>query len=138
MTLWFHPVCAAYKRPEPLLAALGESPENVADRGHLESLARTSLAHRRLPRIDGAELSPGSQASCRHCRERIERGSWRLRLVYYEEGMFTAGGFIHLPCRAAYFETEEVLDRVLHFSSDLTADQLQELKRAAESSPGKS
>src|SRR5215510_14348904 len=66
MTLWFHPVCAAYKRPEPLLEALNDgSTHSVDTREDLERIARSSVAHRRLPRIDGAELSPSSQAKCR-------------------------------------------------------------------------
>jgi len=130
MTLWFHPACAAYKRPEPLLQALAETPANVPDRESLERAARASLAHRRLPRIDGAERSPGAQAKCRSCREPIARGSWRIRLVFYEEGRFSPGGFVHLDCRKAYFETDDVLDRVLHFSRDLSADEREELRRA--------
>jgi hypothetical protein len=128
MTLWFHPECAACKRPEPLLEALGAA--NVPDRESLERAARASLAHRRLPRIDGAERSPGAQAKCRSCRQPIERGSWRIRLVFYEEGRFAPGGFVHLDCRKAYFETDDVLDRVLHFSRDLSADEREELRRA--------
>jgi hypothetical protein len=130
MTVWFHPWCAAYKRPEPLLAALAETAAMMPDRGSLERAARASLAHRRLPRIDGAERSPGAQARCRSCREPIARGSWRIRLVYWEEGRFAPGGFVHLECRKAYFETDDVLDRVLHFSRDLGADEREELKRA--------
>ena len=59
MTLWFHPACAAYKRPEPLLEALGETREHVPDREKLERAARASLTHRRVPRIDGAERALG-------------------------------------------------------------------------------
>src|SRR5262249_49864277 len=55
MTLWFHPLCAAYKRPEAVLQALGEAPAPVADATTLERAARGSASHRRLPRIDGAE-----------------------------------------------------------------------------------
>jgi hypothetical protein len=136
MTLWFHPKCAAYKRPEPLLEALGQTQEALADREALDVQAQRSVAHRRLPRIDGAELSPSAQAKCRHCREPIEKGAWRIRLVFYEEGMFTAGGFVHLPCRTDYFETPEVDERVLHFSHELADDKLEDLKRAlAPSSP---
>ena len=129
MTLWFHPICAAYRRPEPLLEALG-AVDAVADREELERAARAGIEHQRLPRIDGAELSPGNQAKCRHCREPIEKGSWRIRLIFFEEGMFTAGGFIHLACRREYFETEDVTQRVLQFSSDLSPDQLQALTAA--------
>ena len=130
MTLWFHPACAAYKRPEPLLQALGETLENLPDREALERAARSSLAHRRIPRIDGAERSPSGQAKCRSCRETIARGSWRIRLVFYEGGRFSPGGYVHLACCKAYFETNEVLDQILHFSPDLSDGEREDLRRA--------
>jgi hypothetical protein len=40
MTLWFHPECAAYKRPEPLLATLLETAGEVPARQRLEETAR--------------------------------------------------------------------------------------------------
>ncbi len=129
LTLWFHPVCAAYKRPESMLEAL-EQAKDVANRDALEAAARASLAQRRLPRIDGAERAKG-QANCRQCREPIPRGEWRIRLVFFEEGRFNPGGFIHVGCSPAYFETEDVLDRVLHFSRDLSADDREELRKRA-------
>jgi hypothetical protein len=135
MTVWFHPACAAYKRPEALLQALVEMPLNVPDREILERTAHASLAHRRLPRVDGAERSPSAQAKCRSCREPIARGSWRIRLVYYEEGRFAPGGFAHLDCRKTYFETDDILDRVLHFSRDLSVDEREELRRACGANP---
>jgi Malate dehydrogenase enzyme len=133
MTLWFHPACAAFRRPEPLLQALGEAPGKVAEREALERGARSSLAHRRIPRIDGAERSPSGQARCRSCHETIERGSWRVRLVFYEGGRFTPGGYLHLGCRDAYFEAHEVMEQILHFSPDLSDEQREELRRAAAS-----
>lgn len=135
MTLWFHPACAAWKRPEPLLQALEETLEDVPDRERLERAAHASLAHRRLLRIDGAEKAPTSQASCRHCRQRIDRGSWRIRLVFLEEGRFSPGGFVHLGCRKDYFETGDVLDQVLHFSPALSEAEREELRRAFDSGP---
>lgn len=132
MTMWFHPLCAAYKRPEPLLQALGETLEGVPDREGLERAARVSLAHRRLPRIDGAERAPSGQATCRSCRQPIPRGSWRIRLVFYEEGRFSPGGFVHLDCRKPYFETDDVLDRVLHFSPALSEDEREALRGACD------
>ena len=135
MTLWFHPRCAAYKRPEPLLQTLEEALENMPDRAALERAARGSLAHRRLRRIDGAERAPSGQAKCRSCHQPIGRGGWRIRLVFYEEGRFSPGGFVHLGCRKAYFETNDVLDQVLHFSSDLTEGECEELRRACGTDP---
>jgi hypothetical protein len=135
MTLWFHPVCAAWKRPEPLLEALAAAGTEVADRESLERAARHALAHRRLPRIDGAERATGSQASCRHCKEPIGKGDWRIRLVFFQDGRFEPGGFVHLACRAAYFETAEVREPVLHFAAGLPAEARAELARALEA-PG--
>src|SRR5215813_12137394 len=60
-TLWFHPLCGAYKRPESMLEALGPSQGAVPDAEALERAARASAAQRRLPRIDGAERSPTGQ-----------------------------------------------------------------------------
>jgi hypothetical protein len=130
MTLWFHPVCAAYKRPEPLLQALGETTASIADRDTLERAARSSLAHRRIPRIDGTERAPSGKARCRSCRQPIERGAWRIRLVFYEEGRFSPGGCVHLACRKAYFETDDLLDRLLWFSPTLSDGEREELRRA--------
>jgi len=131
MTLWFHPACAAFRRPEPLLEALGKTPGTVPEREALERAARSSVAHRRIPRIDGAERSPSAQARCRSCHEAIERGSWRVRLVFHEGGRFTPGGYLHLGCRNAYCEAHEVMEQILHFSPDLGEDERDELRRAA-------
>jgi hypothetical protein len=130
MTQWFHPMCAAYKRPEPLLEALAEPGDVSLDRDALQRAAQSALAQRRLPRVDGAQRSPSSQAKCRHCREPIEKGTWRIRLVFYEEGRFAPGGFIHLACRGEYFEGQDPWDAVLQFSPDLSDEDKAELRRA--------
>jgi len=117
MTLWFHPMCAAYKRPESMLEALASEP-GAPDREALERAANASKAQARLPRIDGAERAKGN-AACRSCREPIARGEWRIRLVFYEEGQFNPSGFIHFGCRKEYFETEDILEQLLHFSHAL-------------------
>jgi hypothetical protein len=130
MTLWFHPLCAAYKRPEPVLQALEEGSQTVPDREGLERAARGSSAHRRLPRIDGAERAPTGRARCRSCRQTIDRGQWRIRLVFFEEDRFSPGGFVHLDCSKVYFETDGVRDQVLHFSFALSNDEREELRRA--------
>ena len=130
MTCWFHLMCAAYKRPEPFLEALGEPSADLPDREGLERAAQSSLAFRRNPRIDGVECSPTGQARCRDCREPIIRGSWRIRIAYYEHGRFYPGGFVHLACRTTYFEGHDVLDQLLHFSPALGEEEREDLKRA--------
>jgi hypothetical protein len=133
-TLWFHSLCAAYKRPLALLEALAETPQSVPDPQGLERAAQRSVAHERLQRIDGAERSPSGQAKCRSCHEPIERGSWRIRVVFYAEGRFTPGGYVHLGCRKIYFETDEMLDQVLHFSPSLSDTDRQDLTSALDTS----
>lgn len=138
MTLWFHLACAAYKRPEPLLEALsGAAPASgsragaaVPDAGALESIARQGLAHRRLPRVAGAERAPTGRARCRSCRELIEKGSWRLALVFFEEYRFQPSGYIHAGCAADYLETTDLIDRLRYFSPELTDRDMEALEDA--------
>jgi hypothetical protein len=138
-TLWFHPLCAAYKRPEAVLEALGQAPPgSLPGPEALERAARGSAAQRRLPRVSGAERAPTGQARCRHCREPISRGTWRIRLVFYEEGRFLPSGFVHLSCRASYFENRDILEPLLHFSPDLSDEERDELVRACGEAAGAS
>jgi hypothetical protein len=130
MTLWFHPLCAAYKRPQPLLEVLDQTTESVADQETLRGAVLRSVKYPRVQRIDGAEKSRSGQAKCRHCHEPILLASWRIRVVFYDEGRFAPGGYVHLGCRAAYFETDEVLEPLLHFSPALTETERAELIRA--------
>lgn len=128
MTHWFHPECAAYKRPEPFLETLGAGPEAVADAERLEAAARFGLAHRRLPRVSGGERAPSGRAQCRSCHTPIAKGDWRIPLVFYEEGQFQAGGFVHARCAKPYFETTDILPRIRRFSPGLGDEDLQELE----------
>ena len=132
MTLWFHPLCAAYKRPEPMLEALAAVGDAAPDRDALERAANASLARDRLARIDGAERAKG-QATCRQCRKPIPRGDWRIRLTFYDEGQFSPLGFIHLECANDYFETTEIAGQLLHFSSALSDAEREGLHRALKS-----
>jgi hypothetical protein len=134
MTHWFHPACASYKRPEALLEGLRDGEAQIPDRSELERRARASLAQHRLPRIDGAERAPSGQAKCRQCHAPIERGSWRIRLVLHDEGVFSPGGFIHAGCREAYFETADILEQVLHFSPALADAEREALREDFRSS----
>jgi hypothetical protein len=134
MTLWFHPLCAAYKRPDALLEAFGQAGDQAPpDRPELESVARKVLEHPRLTRIDGAERSPSGQAKCRFCHEPILRDTWRIRITHYEEGRFSPGGYLHLACGKDYFETNELLAQILHFSASLTDAEKEDLQQTAES-----
>lgn len=132
--LWFHPPCAAYRRPEPLLALLAEHPE-LAARAELEAKAHATLRHRRLSRIARAERAPSSQAKCRQCHAPIARDTWRIALVFHEDGRFSPGGYVHLACRRAYFELDVEPEHLLHFSQALTPEERATLARELEASP---
>lgn len=122
-THWFHLDCAALKRPEPFLETLpGFEPLEDAER--LAAEARRGVEHRRLPRIDGAERSPSARARCRSCHASIEKGAWRIPLLFYEEGRFSPSGFVHVTCARAYFGTSDVLPRLRRFAPDLRAEDL--------------
>jgi Poly(ADP-ribose) polymerase and DNA-Ligase Zn-finger region len=138
MTLWLHLRCAAYKRPEPLLEALAEGQGASIDVANdLKAIAEFGVAHRRVPRVDGASRAPTGRARCRSCRALIEKDAWRIGLVYFEGYRFEPSGYIHAGCARDYFETIDILDRVRHFSPALEAAELDELReRLAGSDPG--
>ena len=134
MTLWFHPLCAAYKLPDAVLEGLQETAAApVSDPEILQRAALKCKEHPRLARIGGAEHSKSGQASCRHCQNAIEKGSWRIRIVYYEEGRFTPGGYIHAACSRAYLETDDILEPVLQLTPALGETDRRELSAALSS-----
>jgi len=127
-THWFHLDCAAFKRPEPFLATLEARSEPLDDAERLMADAKRGVVHRRLPRINGAERAASGRAQCRSCRSTIEKGAWRIPLVFYEEGRFTPSGYIHVPCARAYFETTDVIPRLKRFSPALSDEDLKALE----------
>lgn len=135
MTLWFHIVCGVYRRPESFLDAMQTAPEPLERQDWLTREAHRGIDHRRLPRVNGAQRAATGRARCRGCRELIERGSWRIPLMYYEEGRFQPSGFIHVRCSKDYLDTNDVLERVRHFSPELNEADLAEVKRELDASP---
>jgi hypothetical protein len=138
MTLWFHLLCAAYKRPEPFLAtlrgadaaAIGATRAAPEHADALEAAAELGIAHRRLPRLSGADRAPTGRAHCRACRELIAKDTWRIALVFFEEYRFQPSGFIHAACAREYLGTTDVIERVRHFSPTLGAADLDSLAAA--------
>jgi hypothetical protein len=127
-TIWYHPRCAAYRRPEAFLASRGAG----VDAGD-EAAARFSLEHRRVRRVGGVERAPSGRARCRACRELIPRHALRIPLLFYEEGMFSASGFVHLGCAREYFGSTDLLDCVRHFAPGIDPADLEEVEAALRS-----
>jgi len=134
MTHWFHLTCAAYRRPEPFLETLAATAAAIPDVDPLTQHAQLGVTHRRLPRVSTAGRASSGRATCRACKEAIAKDTWRIALVFYDDGRFVPSGFIHAGCTGPYIETTDIMDRVTHFSPDLTAADLEDL-RAKISSP---
>jgi len=128
-THWFHIWCAAFARPEPFLEALEATPD-LADRDQLVEEARLGIAHPRLTRVTRAERATSGRATCRSCREPIAKDTWRLVLLYNEEGRFVPSGFIHVPCAQAYLGTTAAMARLRYFSPTLTQADIEEIGSA--------
>ena len=125
---WYHLECGAMKRPEPFLECLGAHSEPIPDSERLSALARGGVEHPRAARISGAEHDPSGRAQCRHCRQKIDKGAWRIQLVFWEEGRFSPAGSLHAPCAGGYFGTAAILDRVKRFSPGLGDAELREVE----------
>jgi hypothetical protein len=118
---WFHPRCAALRRPDKLLPLLhGEVGLSAPDRAGLLVDAERGVAHPRLARLDGVERASSGRARCRQCQEPIAGGAWRFRLSSFAEtGYFDPLGFIHVACAPAYFETAALESQLRRVAPDL-------------------
>jgi hypothetical protein len=133
---WFHPACAALRRPEKIALLLrdSEAAAGLPDRAELLARAETGLAHPKLERLAGAERAASGRARCRHCQQPIENGSWRLRLsTFADSGFFEPLGFVHAGCARAYFELPDpalLIDRIGAIAPDLDGASREEIRAA--------
>ena len=127
LTHWFHLACAAYRRPEAFLATVPDATVEIDRQAELVHEAELGVAHRRLPRLSTAERASSGRATCRACKELIAKDTWRIALVFYEEGRFVPSGFVHVGCVPSYCETVAVMPRVRHFSPALTESEAAEI-----------
>jgi ribosomal protein L37AE/L43A len=142
---WFHPSCAALRRPEKIAPLLrdAEAAAALSDRDQLLAQAAVGLAHPRLERLAGAERAASGRARCRHCQQVIAAGAWRLRLsTFAESGFFEPLGFVHAGCGRGYFEVPEpdtLIERVHLIAPDLdqaALDELRAAEKAGQPQPG--
>ena len=123
---WFHVPCAACARPESLLPVLATT-EVIPERAGLEVLAQAGVENPRLCRILRAERASSGRAKCRHCREVIAQGAWRISLQMFEEGRFNSIGTVHAACGVGYFGVEPPLERLQLPSNELDEAELAEV-----------
>ncbi len=124
MTHWFHPWCAAYRRPQAMLDAADQLSVVGDDATTMIEEARLGAAHHRLARVNTAERAATGRATCRSCREPIAKETWRISLLYYEDGRFAPSGFVHASCAPAYFESPAFVRRLRHFTPGLTDEDV--------------
>jgi Poly(ADP-ribose) polymerase and DNA-Ligase Zn-finger region len=129
-THWYHPACGAFRRPEAFIDALATTTVEVEHRAVLEQEAALGVAHHRVPRVSTASLAPTGRATCRGCKEAIAKDTWRIALLFYEDGRFVPSGFVHASCASSYLETVDLLPRLRHFSQDLTEADIAALAAA--------
>jgi hypothetical protein len=129
MTHWYHLTCGAFRRPEAFLEALAASTElgDLDERAMLGHEAALGITHRRLPRVNTADHAPTGRATCRACKNLIEQGAWRIGLMFYEDGRWSASGYIHASCAGGYLETTAIRPRLTYFSPSLTETELGEM-----------
>ena len=137
MTHWHHPLCAAHRRPDSLLAALDQYVEadDQMSKVDLSAAATITSKHHRLQRLGVLEQAPSSRARCRHCKELIEQSSWRVPLIFFNEDTYNPSGFIHLACVNDYCDTDVTWPTLCCFADpqtiDMTEAQFQEIQQAS-------
>ena len=126
---WFHLACGACMRPEKVGPALEALPSPPPDAEWLKRAVEFGLEHPRLPRLKAVERAPSGRATCRSCREIIEKGAFRIALQMFEEGRFSPIGSIHVECAKAYFDTKDIVDRMQKLTPSLTDADAAEIRR---------
>ena len=119
-------------RPEKLLSALDVAECDVPDEVWLRETASVGLRYPRLGRLARVERAASGRARCRHCRELVEKGQWRLALHIFEDGRFNPIGTIHIECAEGYFGAADVLERLRRIQ-DLEEAWVPELEEALRS-----
>ena len=135
-TDWFHLACAAFMRPETFLVTVADTAATIPDRARLENEAKLGVKFRRLPRATKVERAPSGRAACRACKKTIDKDTWRIALMYYEDGRFAPSGSIHVSCIPEYIETADVMGRLRHFTPSLTDADVAEIQSLLTTPPG--
>lgn len=113
---YYHLECAAERRAKPFAAHLAALDPPRPELAPLGDSARLTLEHTRLERLGVLERAKSARATCRQCREPIEKDAWRVALQPIEEGRLAAWGFVHLKCAGAYAGIKPGLERLTRYT----------------------
>lgn len=131
---YYHLACAAERRPKPFAGLVPALDPPRPDLAPLADVAALALAHHRLERLGSLERAKSARAACRHCREPIEKDTWRVALQPIEDGRLGTWGFVHLACAASYAGIKPSLDRLTRYS-ELDAAQREQIASLLEGLP---
>jgi hypothetical protein len=131
---YYHLACAAERRPKAFAGLLPTLDPPRPDLAPLGAAAQLSLDHHRLERLGVLERAKSARASCRQCREPIEKDAWRVALQPIEEGRLAAWGFVHLACAGAYAGIKPSLERLTRYT-DLEPSDREQVAAALEAMP---
>lgn len=132
---WFHLACAADKRPRPFHAALQAgaalqvSAAEIPDAARLLQISERGLENPKLERAAKAERASSGRALCRHCRQVIDKGTLRVKIEVFEEGMMNPLGFVHAKCGSYKFGEDGLVDKLRRWSPALSAEDFLEFER---------
>jgi poly(ADP-ribose) polymerase-like protein len=131
---YYHLACASERRAKPFAALLPTLEPPRPELAELEAAAAFTLEHHRLERLGALERAKSARASCRECREPIEKDGWRVALQPIEEGRLASWGFVHLACVGAYVGVKPRLDRLTRYT-ELEATDKDEIARVLDALP---
>jgi hypothetical protein len=122
---YYHLECAAERRAKPFAAHLAALDPPRPELAPLGDSARLTLEHPRVERLGVLERAKSARATCRQCREPIEKDAWRVALQPIEEGRLAAWGFVHLRCAGAYAGIKPSLERLTRYTDLEPSDKEQ-------------
>jgi hypothetical protein len=131
---YYHLECAAERRPKPFAAHLAALDPPRPELAPLVDSARLTLDNHRLERLGVLERAKSARATCRQCREPIEKDAWRVALQPIEEGRLAAWGFVHLTCAGAYAGIKPSLERLIRYT-DLEPSDREQVAATLEAMP---
>jgi hypothetical protein len=131
---YYHLECAAERRAKPFAAHLAALDPPRPELAPLGDSARLTLEHPRVERLGVLERAKSARATCRQCREPIEKDAWRVALQPIEEGRLAAWGFVHLRCAGAYAGIKPSLERLTRYT-DLEPSDKEQVATLLESMP---
>lgn len=130
---WFHPRCAAERRPDVFLQGLATSElpsgsMSEEEISTLRTIAGFCSVHPRAARFTKVGIAPSGRARCRGCKELIEKDSVRVELSIFQDGRFDPMGYLHVACLSSYTEAKVPWFRLEHLCEALSEEHKQQVR----------